>query len=233
MQILALLLVAFGFSDSYQLLRWDVLIVTAVLAYYSFSSQRYYWGLLFVAFAFLFNPIDTPSLTKTQWIIADYVLVLALATWAWDYFHSYHKGHLFELYIQTRFPKNEWNVVDYTRDSHKRLRRFVETDGNPDFVFRKITIGYAVAVECKYRSKYWKHESFGEGIGWERKLTERYSAYSQKQKMPVYIAIGVGGNPKAPSVVSFIPLEVIQNRYPTFIPRELIEDEKYRNVPPV
>lgn len=229
--ILMLVLAILGASDAYGLLRWCVLLVTILFSVTAFMTRRYYWGCVFILFAILFNPIHALRLTKTEWIFADYSLVITLCMWAFDYFRSYHKGHLFERFVEQKFPKTEWNVVTYTRDSHKRLKRFVETDGNPDFVFRKIANNYAVAVECKYRSRYWNNITLGEGIGWEKKLSERYGEYSRKENIPVYIAIGVGGNPKTPTAVSFVPLEIIQNKYPTFIPKEVIE--KYQNIPPV
>ena len=230
-QILLLILILVGVTDAYNFLRFGVAIVSIALVVLSTRSKRYYWAALFAFVAVLFNPVIVFSLTKTQWIVADFVLILILLVWAWDYFHSYHKGYLFERYIEQKFPKTEWAVVTYTRDSHKRLQRFVESDGNPDFVFRKISSNYVIAVECKYRSKYWDNTKLGKGIGWETRLSERYGEYSRRQNVPVYLAIGIGGNPKSPAVVSFIPLEIVQNKYPTFIPKEIIE--KYKNLPPV
>src|SRR3989344_3984765 len=127
LQMLALILVAIGINDFYQLLRWDTLIVTVILASISISSRRYYSGVILILFGFLFNPFNPPSLSKTQWILADVGLVFTLLYWFWDYFNNYHKGLLFEKFVQQyKFPSNDWVLVEYTKDLYKKFNRFVE-----------------------------------------------------------------------------------------------------------
>lgn len=230
--MLMLLLVIFGVSDSFNLLRWDILMVTALLAYLSISSKRYYFATFFILFGILFNPINTPSLSKTQWIWADIFLILLLGYWLFDYFASYHKGLLFEKFIiNTKFPKNDWDLVDYTKDLHKKINRFIESDSNPDLIFRKRLNNNIIAVECKYRSNYGNHKNWGQGIFWNQKQGERYRKYSIEKNTPVYVSIGVGGNPRSPSTTSFIPLDIIQNKYYNFIPKNILET--YLEIPKI
>lgn len=229
-QIVMLVLVILGVSDSYKLLRWDILMVMGALALISISSRRYYFGVSSIAFALLFNPIQTIHLSKTNWTHVDIILVVFLFYWSLDYFHRYRKGLQFERFIQNRFPKEEWNMKTHSKDLHKKFNRFIESDSDPDLVFRKKSDNKIIAIECKYRSEYWKHNQWGEGISWDKEQGDRYTNYSSKNNTPVYVAVGVGGNPKSPKIVSYIPLELIQKQYFKFIPKPIIE--KYINVLP-
>ncbi len=224
--VASLLLVLLGVDNKFNLLRWEALIVSSILAYASFESRRYYWGTAFVIFGLLFNPFVTPSLSRGEWIFADIALVTVLVGWFWDYFKGYHKGLLFEHHIRDKFPDHEWVIVSYTKDLHKKLRRFVESDANPDFVFRKRATGELIAVECKYRSEYWESKKWGEGVSWQMKQGERYAQYGKENNIPVYIALGVGGNPKSPKCVSYIPIELIQKQYFYFIPKKVLDQHQ-------
>jgi hypothetical protein len=188
-------------------------------------------GAIFGTFAILFNPIDSPSFSKESWIVADISLIVFLLYWSWDFFQNYHKGLQFERFVQKMFPPHEWVLVTYTKDLHKKLQRFVESDADPDFVFRKKTSNKSIAIECKYRSSYWRHSQLGDGILWNKNIGERYLKYSNQNSLPVYLVLGVGGNPKSPASVSFIPLEIVQKQYYKFIPRDILE--KYQDIPNV
>ena len=228
-QIIVLLLVIFGIVDYYNLLRWDVLMITTTLFCISVKSKRYVWAIIFFIFGFLFNPIDNLSLSKTIWIIADISLVGILFYWLFDYFNKYHKGISFERFIESKFSNDKWVLVNYTKDLHKKFKRFVESDSDPDIIFRNRLSNNTLAVECKYRSSYWNHTRFGLGIGWDKKQGERYLGYSKKNNIQVYVAIGIGGNPKSPSDIFFVPIETIQKQYNRFIPKKVLE--QYRSIP--
>lgn len=227
--IASLLLALLGVFDKYNLLRWEVLGITSILASISFASRRNYWGIAFVALGILFNPIEPFSLSRNEWMIADALLISLLAGWFWDFFTNYHKGLLFERVIQGKFPNVEWIMVNATKDLHKKFRRFVESDANPDFVFRKRGSGKTIAVECKYRSEYIVGTKGDMGIWWNKDQGQRYLQYEINNNTPVYIAVGIGGNPKSPKTISYIPIEIIQKQYYRFIPKELIE--RFQEIP--
>lgn len=227
--IASLLLALLGVYDKYNLLRWEVLGITSILAWLAFASRRNYWGIAFVAFGLLFNPIEPFSLSRNEWMIADVLLVSLLAVWFWDYFTNYRKGLLFEKHILNMLPRTEWDVVSSTMDLHKKLKRFVESDANPDFVFRNKTTGKSVAIECKYRSEYKEHKRWGDGVWWKKEQGERYEQYGKKNNIQVYIAIGVGGNPKSPESVSYVPVDLIQKQYFYFIPKDTLE--RFQEIP--
>lgn len=226
--VILLLLTVIGVNDSFGLLKWGMLGILLILAALCFSSRRYYWGTVFIIFALLFNPWFHPKFTGAEWVLTDILLSATLIFWFFDYFQNYHKGLLFERLVQNKFPEDKYVLVNATKDLHKKLRRFVESDASPDFVFREKSTGDEFAVECKYRSNYAIGKRSDKGIWWKKSQGERYQRYAQKNNTPVYIAIGIGGNPKSPELISFIPLEIIQKQYYHFIPEKALG--QYRQV---
>ena len=62
-----------------------------------------------------------------------------------------------------------------------------------------------IAVECKYKEKEY------ERIFWaDENQIERYQDFSAKEKMPVFVIIGIGGRPKNPNRMFLIPLHLIK-----------------------
>ena len=219
-----------GVNNSFNALRWDVFVASIFLALLALSTRRYYWSIVFVAFALLFNPWIRPSLSRNEWVLADILLFSTLSFWLFDYFQAYRKGLSFEHFIQNKFAEPKYILVSATKDLHKKLRRFVESDANPDFVFRERATGKVFAVECKYRSNYLDGGSWGEGVLWIKNQGDRYLQYSQKENISVYIAIGVEGNPKNPKDIGLIPIAIIQKQYFKFIPRRVIEQYSLNSI---
>ena len=117
------------------------------------------------------------------------------------------KGRSFEGYVESLFRNNkEWRVGQ--DNSYRKLRKgWVESYGNPDFVFIHRRTNQKIAVECKYKEKEY------ERIFWaDENQIERYQDFSAKEKMPVLVIIGVGGRPKNPKRMFFAPLDKI--KYP-------------------
>ncbi len=220
--IILLVMAALGFIQSYVLLRWDIMGLSIILMHLSITSRRYWWAGVFIIFILLFNPIYPPKLTRFEWQIIDVTLIIVLLLWLWDYFTAYRKGVLFEKFVLAEFPKEHWVVVESTMDLHKKIKRFVESDGNPDFLFRRRSNGKLLAVECKYRS-YLSKGKFGDlGLWWKKEQGERYAQYGLKHNLEVLIAFGIEGNPTNPKHTGFVPLDLIQKQYPRFIPLEVI-----------
>jgi hypothetical protein len=224
-----LFLVLLGASDSFGSLRWSVLLVGVTLSGLSFSSRRYYWGIVFALFVAIFNPWIHPSFPKMAWYALDGSLAITLVAFFLDYFRNYHKGVLFERFIQGKFPDSHWVLVENTKDLSKKLQRIVESDMNPDFVFRNRVNGREMAVECKYRSDYIIGKHGDAGIWWKEVQGARYENFSKKRGIPVYIAIGIGGNPKSPKFTAYVPIEVIQKNYFKFIPKKVLDS--YSQIP--
>lgn len=128
------------------------------------------------------------------------------------------KGKLFEKYIISRFDtRNYFSVVDWTRDICED-GICPESNCNPDIVMRYRRTGDKIALECKYRSRYYYSERYHTPtIRWARPdQIENYLSYQEMQQIPVYVVIGVGNNilrGEIPEDLYCIPLDDIKN-YP-------------------
>jgi len=72
--ILLLLGIPAGWPYSYYvLLRWIILISSAIVAFGFFNSKLQAWALIFGAVAILFNPLIPIYMSKQTWIIFDFI----------------------------------------------------------------------------------------------------------------------------------------------------------------
>lgn len=62
--------------DFYILLRWVISIFSIIVAYNFYTSKRQAWVLIFGAVAFLFNPILPVYLSKSSWVIFDFIVAI-------------------------------------------------------------------------------------------------------------------------------------------------------------
>lgn len=114
------------------------------------------------------------------------------------------KGDAFEQYIIRCFTDKYFKVIDWRSD--KGIDgRYPESNKHPDLVFsfKAATSEGEFAVECKYRQKV-DEEGYVE-LCYSEQLS-RYKEFARKSKMPVFIALGVGGTPDYPDDVYVIPL---------------------------
>lgn len=115
------------------------------------------------------------------------------------------KGVTFEGYVESLFSKQEWCIAE--SNAYRKLGRWVESYSNPDFIFIHRRTNKKIAVECKYKEKEY------ERILWAYEdQIERYQNFSQKQNIPVFVILGIGGRPKNPKRVFLVPLSQI--KYP-------------------
>lgn len=169
----------------------------------SVRGRKKFWAPFFALILIIFNPFYAIINFSLNDLRISYFVVAAIsAGFVWGYYSTYRKGAMFENFVADMFPDGIWTIVDRTKDYSKKLRRKVESDQNPDFVFRHNTTGNKVAVECKYRSYFYLG-----GIEILKSQLKRYAEYSQKENIPVYVFIGVGNSPKNPGSVFMIPLD--------------------------
>lgn len=123
-------------------------------------------------------------------------------------------GTSFENYVQSLFDQKDWLIVDRTKDLSKTLGRRVESDSNPDFIFKHKDTGKIVAIECKYRSDFALGKS-GHGICWTAGdyQIKKYNEFSEKAGFPVFAAIGIGGIPSNPHQLFLTPLYALKYRW--------------------
>ena len=128
---------------------------------------------------------------------------------------NYEKGVEFERYIIDLFLTNKryFAIHSWTRDvSNKHQGVRVESDSDPDLLIRYKPTDEKFAVECKYRSNL-----YNDKLCWTtQKKMEDYKSFAQKNTIPTFIVIGLGGNPRNPEQMFCIPLEKV--KYPEFYP---------------
>lgn len=118
------------------------------------------------------------------------------------------KGISFEGYVESLFSRQEWRLAE--SNAYRKHHRWIESNSNPDFVFIHRKTNKKVAVECKYKSAlpkeydriFWAYED----------QIEHYQNFSAKEKIPVFVIIGIGGRPKNPKNIFLISLGLI--KYP-------------------
>lgn len=115
------------------------------------------------------------------------------------------KGKAFEKYVVSKFSKKYWKIHDWRGD--KNLGdRYAETSQDPDLEMKLSFKGkeYIIAVECKWR----RTADSNSTIKWSYPdQLERYRKFQKDKKMPVFVAIGVGGQPSSPDQLYIIPLD--------------------------
>lgn len=120
------------------------------------------------------------------------------------------KGYDFEKYIVQKFSKNYFSVVEWTGDKYVN-GTYAQSNTHPDLAlkFKFKDVDFDFAVECKYRSNYYKN-----GIEWcSNRQLENYRNYAKDKQRTVFIAIGVKGIAINPDELFIIPLAEITSNF--------------------
>ena len=128
---------------------------------------------------------------------------------------KYEKGKQFEQYIAKLFNPQYYAIKDWTRDnSDKRNGIYVESDKQPDFIIRFKIKEEIFAVECKWRSNPYRSEKVnGIVVNWaSAEKIRQYQKFEKDEGIPVYIVIGLGGEPSNPDKMFCLPLS--EAKYP-------------------
>lgn len=124
------------------------------------------------------------------------------------------KGDAFENYVIGKFDRRFFKLKDMRSD--KGAKGFYpESNKYPDLVLEYKPSASSFAVECKWRSNWWQRNDGKESIDWaggEKKL-ENYNDYSATHDIPVFVVIGIGGEPHNPNELFVIPLKALKHRY--------------------
>ena len=117
------------------------------------------------------------------------------------------KGDDFEKYVVQKFSKSYFSVLEWASDKYVN-GTYPKSNTHPDlilkFKFKDTDIDFA--VECKYRSDYYKN-----GVEWctERQLSN-YQAFAKEKGIKVFVVVGIGGVATAPEELYIIPLTEIK-----------------------
>ena len=117
-------------------------------------------------------------------------------------FTSNEKGDLFEGFvIQSIVKVNRVRLIAQVSDYNEN-GVFAEENFEPDLKFAQNSSGN-FAVECKWRSRF-QENGF---IKWSYpEQIERYYRYQKENDVPVFIALGIGGQPDHPQEFYLVPL---------------------------
>lgn len=117
---------------------------------------------------------------------------------------SIQKGIDFEKYVLDNFEE-KYFIMEYWQSDKEHNGRYPESNQNPDFVFRLETQNGRgnLAVECKYQSNINANApvKFCEDY-----QLRNYQNFGHRNKMNVFLILGLGGTPKKPDELYFIPI---------------------------
>lgn len=141
------------------------------------------------------------------------------------------KGASFEDYVQRLFDQRDWTIADKTKDLSGTLGRKVESDKNPDFLFRHNATDKTVAVECKYRAEFSIGKNGKYGIYWAKDhQIDSYRDFHERTHYPVFVAIGVGGTASMPKQLFLAPLYMLKYRWAVKDYLEKVERDPVRKI---
>jgi len=169
----------------------------------------------------------------TSWIVyAGFIIIGYAVVFSGLYFGYYkpkkRRGKRFERYVLSLLDDDDWKIKYFALDVSGEIRRNVASDSWPDIIVQHRKTKKEIGIECKYFSR------FSEGPdATERKLPfksyqlTQYKTYETKQKFPIYIIAGVGGNEKSPQNLYIIPLKKIEvwvKKESTYLPERIFND---------
>jgi hypothetical protein len=204
-------------------------LVSLALLYLSvlvWRTKQKLWLAFFITMLLVLNPFF-PPLTLSLFSIKLLYLAVLLGggKFFYEYYNGYRKGAQFENFVCSLFKPESWVVEDRTKDWSHKLSRPVESDQNPDLILRNKKTDKRVAIECKFRTRVWSDGGVT-GIVWPKEYADRYKKFAEEKKIPVYIAFGLGGNPKSPNELFLVPLERVAAYEGKIIPAQYLREFK-------
>jgi hypothetical protein len=120
--------------------------------------------------------------------------------------HIKKSGDDFEKYVVKKFNSKYFNVVEWAGDKYID-GIYADTTLHPDLLM-EITLQHKKElfyVECKWRKGF-----SGNKVSFARKdQFERYKKFEKDKKLPVFIALGIGGKASNPKTMYTLPLRLI------------------------
>lgn len=124
-----------------------------------------------------------------------------------DRYENLLKGRKYELFfVNELLNSSDFEILRWTPDKGFENGIYVKSNGDPDLLiqYQKKLI---FAVECKYRGRFYKGNSPPK-VDWGYcAQAERYDEYGKEEKVPVFVAIGISGNPDKPKYNYLVPLD--------------------------
>jgi hypothetical protein len=122
-----------------------------------------------------------------------------------DYDENKAKGDAFEKFVVTNFDRKYFTLQEWRSDKYVD-GIYAVSNHFPDleviFDYKAKNVKEAFAIECKWRKNYFKN-----GIEWAQNYQiKNYKEYADKLNIPVFVVIGVGGEPNKPHELFIVPL---------------------------
>lgn len=120
------------------------------------------------------------------------------------------KGDAFEKFVVKKFNPQYFTLQEWRSDKYVD-GTYAVSNHYPDlevhFELKSKGIKDVFAVECKWRRNYFK-----DGIEWANDYQiANYKKYAAKLNIPVFVVIGVGGEPEQPEDLYIVPLNKLQS----------------------
>jgi hypothetical protein len=111
------------------------------------------------------------------------------------------KGMAFEKFVVGKLDIKHYRLLEWQGDKYNE-GRYAESSLNPDLVVALRNRNLKFAVECKWRSRF-----VNDRVLWATNgQLERYHQYMSTTSLPVFIVIGIGGEPAQPEELYIVPL---------------------------
>jgi hypothetical protein len=127
-----------------------------------------------------------------------------------DFDENKAKGDAFEKFVVRNFSRKYFTLQEWRSDKYVD-GIYAVSNHFPDleiiFNFKEKDVNEAFAIECKWRKNYYKN-----GIEWAQNYQiKNYKEYAEKLNIPVFVVIGVGGEPEEPEELFIVPLQEMKS----------------------
>lgn len=121
-------------------------------------------------------------------------------------------GRRYELFVAKSLVKdNKFKILEWTPDKGFEANIPVKSNFNPDLVISDAE-DRIIAIECKFRSKFFFKTKNNE-ISWSyEKQVGRYRGFSSERNIPVFIALGLFDEPTDPKYHYLVDMEMLYSR---------------------
>ena len=122
------------------------------------------------------------------------------------------KGREFEICLAKMLSKDTLRIHAWTPDKGIYNNIKVESNNHPDLIVKTID-NQKIAIECKFRSRIgsWLNDKEYPNhiILFNYAQYKAYERFKEAENMPVFIALGIGGNAQSPDNIYLINLDDI------------------------
>ena len=119
------------------------------------------------------------------------------------------KGLAFEQWVVSHLSKQHHVVKDWRSDKKAPNGTYAESNQYPDVEVALHLHGkeYPFAMECKWRNSF-----MGASVELDKDQVTRYQSYEAENQLPVFLVLGIGGQPDKPAELYIIPARQLSTK---------------------